>query len=139
MPQLMVKGANTQFALHRFEGGLDLRQLYVALPQYRRILPHQIGAQQIVTILQLSRFQLGLVNSEVKAVPHYRFAFARDLDLEKTINTAGSFRAAPIRNNSWSRRGPLRCMARNLRNSRASFFRRMALSLARRPSLLART
>src|SRR6266446_2057634 len=42
MPQLMVKGANTQFALHRSEGGLDLRQLYVALPQYRRILPHQI-------------------------------------------------------------------------------------------------
>src|SRR5258708_37441606 len=91
MPQLMVKGTNTQFALHSFEGGLDLRQLYVALPQYRRILPHQIGAQQIVTILQLSRFQLGLVNSEVKAVPHYRFAFARDLDLEKTINTAGFF------------------------------------------------
>src|SRR5258708_30807767 len=91
MPQLMVKGTNTQFALHSFEGGLDLRQLYVALPQYRRILPHQIGAQQIVTILQLSRFQLGLVNSEVKAVPHYRFAFARDLDLEKPITTAGFF------------------------------------------------
>jgi hypothetical protein len=38
-----------------------------------------------------------------------------------------SFRAAPMRNNSWSRRGPLRCMARNLRNKRASLFRRMAL------------
>src|SRR5258708_39268456 len=89
MPQLMVKGTNTQFALHSFEGGLDLRQLYVALPQYRRILPHQLGAQQIVTILQLSRFQLGLGNSDVKAVPRYRFAFARNLDLEKTINTSG--------------------------------------------------
>src|SRR5690242_2968658 len=91
MPQLMVKGANAQFALHRFEGGLDLRQLYVALPQYRWILPHQIGAQQIVTILQLSRFQLGLVNSEVKAVPHHRFALAGDMDLEETINTPSFF------------------------------------------------
>src|SRR6266851_3803475 len=91
MPQLMVKGANAQFALHRFEGSLDLRQLYVALPQDRRIFPYQIGAQQIVTILQLSRPQLGLVDSEAKVVAHDRFTFARDMDLQETINTACSF------------------------------------------------
>src|SRR5216683_4412466 len=91
MPQLMVKRANAQLALHRFEGGLDLGQLYIALPQYRRIFPHQIGAQQIVTIQQLSRLQLELVDAEVKTVASYCFAFARDMDLQETINNTGFF------------------------------------------------
>jgi hypothetical protein len=44
-----------------------------------------------------------------------------------------------MRKHNWSRRGALRRMARNLGNNQASFFRRMALSFACRPWLLAST
>jgi len=50
-----------------------------------------------------------------------------------------SLLAAPMRINNSSRAGQLCRMARSFHSSRASFFRRMAISLARRPSLLANT
>ena len=47
---LMMNGANIQIALEAFEGGLNIRELGVSLPEHFRFLRFQAGAQKIMTI-----------------------------------------------------------------------------------------
>ena len=80
----MVKGTNPQFAFQGFESRLDVRQLHIALPQDGGVLTHQVGAQQIMTVLRLGLLQLGLVHLEMETLPRDRLAFGRHLDLDET-------------------------------------------------------
>ena len=91
MGQRMINRTQAQLAFQRLERCFDLRQLYIALPQHGRILFHQIGAQQILSILQLGCFQFGLVYLETKTGTRDRFAFARHLRLDETSRTPGFF------------------------------------------------
>ena len=48
--ELVVDGAQAEVVLEVLEGRLDLGQLDVELPQVGRVLPTQIGAQQVVSL-----------------------------------------------------------------------------------------
>ncbi len=60
-----------QGAKHR----LDLRQLDRALPQGRRGLAHQVGAQQAMTVASFRQAQLPLLDEEPEGVPCDRLMF----------------------------------------------------------------
>jgi len=51
MFQLMPDGPDAQLAFQRAEHTLDLRQLYVARPQYGGVFAGEVAAQQIVTLI----------------------------------------------------------------------------------------
>jgi hypothetical protein len=44
MFELMINGANTQFAFERTEGGFNLRQLHIASPENFRIFGGEVGS-----------------------------------------------------------------------------------------------
>src|SRR5471030_2948074 len=58
-----MDGADSQFSFQASKDGLDMGQLYVALPQQGWILCHHIGAQQIVAV---SQFRSGWVGFPVQ-------------------------------------------------------------------------
>src|ERR1043165_2381069 len=59
--ELMKDGPNAEFAFQRSKHTLDLRQLYVACPQHRRVFAREIAAQQIVSVALLGSLELRLV------------------------------------------------------------------------------
>ena len=54
-PHLMVHRPDCQVALEALERRFDFRELYVALPQCRRVFTGQVRAQQIVAKSVLPR------------------------------------------------------------------------------------
>src|SRR6516225_6500396 len=91
MPQLMVQRTDAQLALHRFKGRLDLCQLYVALPEHRRILAREVRAQQIVAILQLRSRELWPVDAKLEVLARHGLAFVGELQVQETKCAARFF------------------------------------------------
>jgi hypothetical protein len=74
---------------------LDLRQLHVAVPQHRGIFGHQVGAQHIVTIPQLSFLQLGLVELKDEGLPRHLLSRRGQVDVHESESPSHvRFRAA---------------------------------------------
>src|SRR5674476_1175826 len=139
MFELMIDGTDTRLALQRAKDTLDLRQLHIARPQLRRIFAGEIAAQQIMAVALFGRFQLGLVDLKREGLACHLLILGGQLNLHEPERPAGFFLAAPIRNSNWSRLGKLLRIARSLRNKRTNRLRRIAISFACRPSLLAST
>ena len=68
-----------QIVLHGLEGGLDLDQLDVELPQLGRVFPTEIGTQEITTFAPPNLAQLVAIEGEAK-----RGAVASHLDIDQT-------------------------------------------------------
>src|SRR3954447_21439935 len=77
--ELVVDWAQIQIVLHGFEGGLDLDELSVELPQVGGILPAKIGAQKITTLTPAHLTQLVTIEFEAE-----RSAFGGHIDINET-------------------------------------------------------
>ena len=76
--ELMVDGAQLQIVLEVLEGRLDLDELDVELPQLGRLLPTQIGAQQIAAFAPAHLAQLLAIEREAE-----RGALRSHLDIDQ--------------------------------------------------------
>ena len=82
--QLMMDRPDTQIAFQTFEGRFDLGQLHVAIPQYGRILRHQVRPQQIVTVTHFGLFQPGLVELKRKRFFRHFLIRLRQIDFHES-------------------------------------------------------
>ncbi len=135
----MLRNSGVVGSLEGTEHGFDLGRLHVASPMDGEVFSREIGAQQVVSITQMGGLEFGFIDVESKRSPGHGLSGVGHLDADKTKRTARlCFRGADT-HGSWSREGKLSRMARSLRNKRTRRFRRMAVSLAWRPVLLAST
>src|ERR1700685_4092637 len=96
--ELMVDRAQLQIVLHGLEGGLDLDELDIELPQLGRIFAGEVGAQQIAAFAPPHLAHLGAIERECEGG-----AFGRHRDIDKAQAARALARAAPSFMSSSSR------------------------------------
>jgi hypothetical protein len=117
----------------------DLRQLHVARPQDAGISGGQIGAQQVVSVTPFRRLEFFLVHMKLECLPRYLLAFGGHLQVHELEGAARCrFRGAQTHQQlDQGRQAPAH--GPSFLSKRVRRLRRMAVSLARLPSLLADT
>jgi len=111
---LVLDRAQVQIVLHGLEGGLDLDQLDIELPQLTRVFPTQIAAQEITSFAPAHLAQLLAIE---------RKAEGRSLGSHFDIDQTPSFMSSSSRSSSMA----AICLRRA--HSHLSLRRRMARSL----------
>ena len=72
---MRIDGPKAQFSFQGSEDALDLRQLHIACPQYRRVFAGEIAAQQIMAVALLGGLQLRLVGVKSESQRVYLSSF----------------------------------------------------------------
>src|SRR5579862_4007033 len=88
MFELMIDGPDTEFAFQRSKHTFDLRQLYVACPQHRRVFAREIAAQQIVSVALRGSLELRLVGVKREGIAPDLFMLLRKLNLHEAESAA---------------------------------------------------
>ena len=90
---LVVDRADRQVPLEFFEGLLDLHQLQIERPEFRRIAAREIGSQQITAFPPACLPQLLPVQLEAESLRRDRLVLAGQLDVDDPISDRPRFRS----------------------------------------------